>query len=114
MGLYPVIRRMEVNTGRYIPADEVHRHEAWYEEYDDFSGLVRYRLIEATDAFTIRDNCYCCSCGVNPDPYCRNHGFAGMRPCVEHDQPGQAGDDGVMPASVQAIRLARAAQHEHA
>lgn len=62
-----------------------------------------------------RTNCYCCSCGEreNSDPYCRNHGFAGQRPCEVHNLPGQTDEDGVMPASVQKVyRALEASRHE--
>lgn len=48
-------------------------------------------------------DCFCCSCpeygGV--DPYCRNHGWAGTRPCEIHESPGMADETDKMPVSVQ-------------
>lgn len=53
-----------------------------------------------------RTTCYCCSCGdrEGSDPYCRNHGWAGTRPCEQHGMSGKVDDDGVMPVSVQQKR----------
>lgn len=55
-------------------------------------------------------NCYCCSCdSQNDDPYCRNHGHAGMRPCEIHGFAGSPDEEsGVMPPSVQAVIRERA------
>jgi len=74
--------------------------------YDDYSGLVLIDVFQLVARITDRTTCYCCSCGDRPgsDPYCRNHGFAGARPCLDHDVPGQANEDGNMPDSVQAKR----------
>jgi hypothetical protein len=71
-------------------------------------GLTRVRVLEKVAEFEFRDNCYCCSCGERgSDPYCRNHGFAGLRPCEAHDMPGQTDEDDVMPVSVQVARSDR-------
>jgi len=57
-----------------------------------------------------RTACFCCTCfgstdGFNnTDPYCRNHGWAGERPCEKHGTKGAARDDGEMPLSVQQYR----------
>lgn len=49
--------------------------------------------------------CFCCSCGdrdrEGSDPFCRNHGWAGERPCEKHGSPGKVDDDGKMPSSVE-------------
>ncbi len=79
-------------------------------------GLQRRVTYTMTERAEIRDNCYCCSCGdrEGSDAACRNHGFAGQRPCETHNMPGQEwGDEasseleGSMPESVQAERAKR-------
>lgn len=75
----------------------------WTETRTD-PGVVWARTVTASDWKLVeRTNCYCCSCGDygSSDPYCRNHGFAGTRPCETHELPGSADEDGVMPDSVQ-------------
>ena len=53
--------------------------------------------------------CYCCTCpdeGSGHDPYCRNHGHAGVRVCTKHESndPGQGKDeDGDPIATVQEV-----------
>jgi hypothetical protein len=67
-------------------------------------GAVWQRTVTVTDwELAERTDCFCCSCGDygSSDPYCRNHGFAGERPCETHELPGAANEDGVMPDSVQ-------------
>jgi hypothetical protein len=54
--------------------------------------------------------CYCCSCdsydgNASYDPCCRNHGWYAVRPCETHNSPGAAGDDGIIPDSVEKTRL---------
>lgn len=72
-------------------------------------GLTRTRVLSGEWTET-RTDCYCCSCPESgySDPYCRNHGFAGERPCDVHNMPGVEDDDGVMPESVQAHLRAHA------
>lgn len=68
-------------------------------------GVTYQRTITAGAWTEHRTDCYCCSCGddrISSDIYCRNHGWYGERPCEKHNMPGTAGDDGTMPASVQA------------
>lgn len=75
-------------------------------------GLVQARWVTAAPWHVeARTNCYCCSCPDEggQDPYCRNHGFAGTRPCEEHNMPGQEaegpnGENLGMPTSVQQAR----------
>lgn len=75
--------------------------------YNDQSGLITTTVYQPILVIEHRETCFCCSCGdFGSDPACRNHGFAGTRPCELHGTPGTAWDDepGVMPASVQAAR----------
>lgn len=78
--------------------------------YNDYSGVVITTYYQPILVVENRDNCFCCSCSETEygqevtDPYCRNHGYAGMRPCEKHDMPGQEDDEGVMPVSVQIKR----------
>lgn len=73
-------------------------------------GLIRRRALVAGPWTEVRSDCFCCSCPDDGghDPYCRNHGFAGERPCQTHEMPGQTDDMGVMPDSVEAVRARRA------
>ena len=66
-------------------------------------GVTRSRRIIALPWQEERTDCFCCSCGWvgGSDMFCRNHGFAGERPCEVHGLPGQEDEDGVMPDSVQ-------------
>lgn len=75
-------------------------------ETQTFPDIVRTRTVTASAWAETRITCFCCSCPEtgSSDPYCRNHGFAGTRPCEKHDMPGDADEDGVMPASVQSRR----------
>jgi hypothetical protein len=68
-------------------------------------GLVITETFRLLGKAEVRTNCFCCSCDdqVGSDVYCRNHGFAGERPCELHGMPGVENDDGVMPKSVQAF-----------
>ncbi len=78
--------------------------ETWVED-ERWPGHTRSRVVVATVwVETARDNCFCCSCSCsfdNVDPYCRNHGWYVTRPCEKHNMPGQPGEDGDMPESVQ-------------
>lgn len=79
--------------------------ESWTETTHSTEG-DSVRLITASASILTRTNCFCCSCtdtGAS-DPYCRNHGFAGERPCEDHKMPGQVDEEGRMPASVQSQR----------
>jgi hypothetical protein len=89
------------------PADTKTAHE-WY-EYRSIPGVVSRRRVVATNWEEYqRNNCFCCSCeDFSCDPYCRNHGWYGTRPCEVHGMPGEAGDDGVMPAGVQVVWASR-------
>lgn len=69
--------------------------------------VFRVAMDPASRPFYRRTNqCYCCSCSdsdgfVYRDPYCRNHGHAGTRPCETHGSPGEKDEEGVMPISVE-------------
>lgn len=61
-----------------------------------------YQLVSRVEQ---RDDCFCCSCHDTRDPYCRNHGFYGKRPCEAHAMPGSPIEDtDEMPDSVQVER----------
>lgn len=72
--------------------------------------VFRRAMDHAGRPFYRRTNqCLCCSCSDVSnlhitDPYCRNHGFAGSRPCEEHNSPGMPDEEGNMPESVQKRR----------
>jgi hypothetical protein len=53
-------------------------------------GITRTVVYAPIVELEHRTDCYCCSCGDQPgsDPYCRNHGYAGERPCTVHGMPG--------------------------
>lgn len=100
MGIYPhteQVRSSVVRDGEQLET---------IVDYHHVPGVTRIRVFEKVAEFEIRDDCYCCSCrsGEGGDPYCRNHGFAGQRPCDVHQMPGQTDENGVMPASVQTER----------
>lgn len=75
-------------------------------------GLTWTATLKPEDWTEERDDCFCCSCGdrEGSDHACRNHGYAGKRPCELHGMPGSTweaedgSDSGEMPASVQAAR----------
>lgn len=82
--------------------------ETWVEE-SHWPGVTMTREVTAGPWTEERTDCFCCSCyednyGTHEgsDPHCRNHGWAGRRPCKDHNMPGTADDDGDMPISVQA------------
>jgi hypothetical protein len=96
----------------------VYPHVSWKEErHGDQLLLVRTTTepgLTVTEEFfrssrvELRTDCYCCSCPeFGGDPYCRDHGFAGERPCAEHEMPGTPDEAGVMPVSVQMERKRR-------
>lgn len=108
MGTYP--ERTIVEVRRLPDGGEV------WEELERTPGLVRARTVQAGPWFVKkRTNCFCCSCDqdedgyIHHDFYCRNHGFAGLRPCEEHQMPGQKNEDGYMPSTVQAVRAGQQA-----
>lgn len=97
MGIYPdesFEKGSAVRNGEQIETVVAYYH---------VPGFTRVRVFEKVAEFEFRDDCFCCSCGerVGSDPHCRNHGFAGRRPCQVHGMPGYADDDGRMPAPVQ-------------
>jgi len=57
--------------------------------------------------------CYCCTCPEiygGSDPYCRNHGHAGVRRCVTHsssDRGQGVCEGGKLLATVQEVRELR-------
>lgn len=78
-------------------------------------AIYERTVIETPWVQVQRITCFCCSCGDRPgsDPACRNHGFAGLRPCEEHGTPGSVWDEDFengprgMPDSVQVVRRVR-------
>jgi hypothetical protein len=105
MGIYPT-------TNVENRAKHPDGTETWTEVYNDFSGVIRRRQVKAEVwAEDERTNCFCCSCPEfgNSDPFCRNHGFAGTRPCEEHGMPGDFDPEMTegMPRSVQVERAAQ-------
>lgn len=63
-----------------------------------------YKLV---DSITRMTDCYCCTCSDYgaADPFCRNHGFYGKRPCDIHGMPGSPIEDtGKMPDPVSVER----------
>lgn len=63
-----------------------------WKEYKDEPGLKLMRTVYASAWTEIqRTDCFCCTCADNnPDPHCRNHGWAGQRACEKHGRPGQS------------------------
>ncbi|WNO27771.1 hypothetical protein SEA_HUWBERT_19 [Microbacterium phage Huwbert] len=75
------------------------------------------RVVWASDwRETERLTCHCCTCDedywsgyTTNDPACRNHGFAGTRPCDIHNLPGSTWEDtDEMPDSVLTVRKKQA------
>jgi hypothetical protein len=100
MGTYP---KTSSRDHRRLPSDG---GEVWVEEINRYDGVLRYRKVYAGPWVEgERTDCFCCSCCEHhSDPFCRNHGWAGRRPCERHGTPGQADDEGFMPDSVQERR----------
>jgi len=98
MGIYPRITISEKRRNE-------DGSESWVEE-EHTPGLIRKRAVMADPWMEAeRTDCFCCSCSeFGIDVFCRNHGFAGQRPCEVHNMPGEADDEGKMPASVQKER----------
>jgi hypothetical protein len=94
MGIYP---HTEIKDRRPVA-----NGETWTEVRTQ-PGLTQTRVVIAAPWVEKRTDCYCCSCDDEglADPYCRNHGWVGERPCDTHGMPGEADDFGVMPVSVQ-------------
>lgn len=87
--------------------------ESWVEVDNTRAGVVKTRTVTATPWEVVITHCFCCSCDDhNPDPYCRNHGFAGERPCEEHNMPGSVDENGTMPDSVQVVRRRQLADQD--
>lgn len=99
MGIYPTLKNVDFSQ---------HPDGRWsWTEVESVPGLIRRRRVVAEPWVEERTNCFCCSCDeLSSDPACRNHGFAGTRPCEVHNMPGQPWDhSGEMPDSVQAHRV---------
>lgn len=90
------------------------RHEATNEAVYTYSvpGLTVTETYKLDSRIEERTDCFCCSCGDTPDdPYCRNHGYYGKRPCELHQMPGSPIEDtNEMPDSVQVERARRKEQ----
>lgn len=71
--------------------------DSWWELSDPGYGQKRRRLIIAGPwQLEPRENCYCCTCRYDDffgtiqtqNPFCRNHGWEGTRPCIPHQMKG--------------------------
>jgi hypothetical protein len=77
---------------QYPPLDATQTPDGamnWKEHKEEY-GVKLMRTVYASAWTEIeRTNCYCCTCSdSNPDPHCRNHGWAGTRACGKHNMPG--------------------------
>ena len=93
MGIYPTTDYHRENDGRTL-----------IRVHNDFSGMVKTEVYELVCTIEDRTTCFCCSCSndYQTDPFCRNHGWAGTRPCELHNMPGAPiQDSDEMPDSVQ-------------
>lgn len=82
MGIYPTV------TNQPLPDDGLLVHTSTPEG-------KRFQIYTLTHDIFIRENCYCCTCENDysgPDPFCRNHGWIGTRPCDIHGMPGDKDD----------------------
>lgn len=62
----------------------------WREHRNSPDGRELRTVYASPWALVERTDCFCCSCSDNnPDPHCRNHGWAGRRACGKHNQSGQ-------------------------
>lgn len=99
--------------------------EIWsWTETSNETGYKLTRQVTATQWVEMeRTDCYCCSCddddlGNYVDVFCRNHGYAGERPCEVHNLPGTIDPDytpeqTTMHDSVQEVwRKRRAVRHQ--
>ena len=97
MGIYPDERYQKQRNGNLVHTVNT-------------PGLLVTTVYVPVVTIESRDNCYCCSCfeaddqGTQRDPYCRNHGWMGERPCEDHDMPGTVDEDMEALVSVQAKR----------
>lgn len=68
-----------------------HRSVTYYRETPGLKEILVYELVLKVEEW---EDCFCCSCGDRdgPDAACRNHGFAGRRPCDRHQMPGEPWD----------------------
>lgn len=95
MGIYPdekfwsvFNRRSRTWKGMFKKADDP-AAQICFEEWSE-PGLKRFKVYELICVFEERTDCYCCSCGDGGhDAACRNHGWAGRRPCELHNMPGE-------------------------
>lgn len=122
MGIYPVRTK---SSERAMSAADAMEYTAlvtvWTETVSE-PGIKRTRKVFAADWVEERTDCYCCTCDANDqisgslsDAACRNHGFAGRRPCDIHNLPGEPWDitmfeddprAGTMPMAVNEYRKA--------
>jgi hypothetical protein len=95
MGIYPTVtwekqvRNAPDGSEEKVIVTRVH-HEP---------GLEIIETFERVSVVENRTDCFCCTCGdrAGSDPACRNHGYAGRRPCDIHNLPGQEWDDEMVP-----------------
>lgn len=81
----------EPNVTKSKPMYDLDTKLTTWEETRHETGYELTRTVTATEwVETNRTDCYCCSCPEEggADAYCRNHGFAGERPCETHNLPG--------------------------
>lgn len=83
MGIYPSQPKYEFATDK---ANGNIMHKTWDNAYGEVIVETWIKICEIRDRYA----CWCCSCGdrEGSDPYCRNHGFAGTRPCEQHGMEG--------------------------
>lgn len=84
--------------GLYPHVDFTEEGDLLVKTEDHMTGLVTKTYYQQVLKIEERTDCFCCSCpnGYSDDPACRNHGFAGKRPCLTHNMPGQVWDDDMM------------------
>lgn len=91
-------RPAEIQVGSKV--DNADKSSTWTETVKRPEGIYT-RQVKAEPWSFERTNCFCCSCpDYGGDPYCRNHGFAGTRPCLTHGSNGDADETGKMPEPV--------------
>lgn len=111
MGIYPRYSKTEEKPldPQGVPGSVYTR--GWT-EYREEPGVTYVRNIIATDWHEFqRDTCFCCSCEdehTGSDVYCRNHGFAGERPCEVHNMPGSGYDIDDNPIELESVQVVTA------
>lgn len=79
---------------QYPPPDALQTPDgamSWKEYRTTLDGKELRTVYASAWSLVDRINCFCCSCSDNnPDPHCRNHGFAGRRACEKHGTTGEA------------------------